>query len=127
MDKEHSSSPNDCQNIALHYADKSDKIQTELTNLKDCLNPIREWYGGGTEGNRPDIEILVDVVADLQADRKELLALQAENKRQAGLLVLAKEQMDAQAIENKRLKKAIEVYLKTVCSRCRSLITVPKF
>lgn len=33
--------------------------------------------------------------------------LQAENKQQTDLLALAKEEMDAQAIENKRLKEAL--------------------
>ncbi len=43
----------------------------------EALNPIREWYGGGTEGVRSDLEILIDAIADLQTDRKEVLA-QAE-------------------------------------------------
>lgn len=54
------------------------QLQAELDAVKGKLAPIREWYGGGTEGDRPDIEILTDAIADLQEDRKKLLQLQAE-------------------------------------------------
>jgi len=46
-----------------------------------ALEPIAEWYGGGTEGNRLDIEILADAIADLQKDRTQVLQLQIENKQ----------------------------------------------
>lgn len=51
----------------------ADRLDSAEARLKKALEPIVEWYGGGTEGNRSDIEILTDVVSDLQKDRAEVL------------------------------------------------------
>lgn len=57
------------------------QLKAELDKYKLALTPIKEWYGGGTEGSRADIEILTDAIADLQKDRKEVLQLTAKNER----------------------------------------------
>ena len=56
--------------------------------IHEILEPIADWYGGGTEGNRSDLDIIIDVVSDLQKDRAELLTqaeritkLEADNKQ----------------------------------------------
>lgn len=61
------------------YAELLMKACSRLTAAEEALSkalePIKEWYGGGTEGNRSDIEILNDAIADLQKDRAEVLRL----------------------------------------------------
>lgn len=51
-----------------------------IAERAEALNPIREWYGGGTEGNRSDLQILTDVIADLQKDRARVLEQAEEIK-----------------------------------------------
>ena len=51
-----------------------------MSEIDKIIEPIKEWYGGGTEGERTNLEILADAIADLQDNRKELFVLQAENK-----------------------------------------------
>ncbi len=63
-----------------------------ITAQAEALNPISDWYGGGTEGVRSDLEILTDAIADLQTDRKKVLA---------------------QAEQIKRLKEKLEKYIYT--------------
>ena len=45
----------------------------EKVTIHEVLEPIANWYGGGTEGNRSDLDIIIDVVSDLQKDRAEVL------------------------------------------------------
>ena len=47
----------------------------KMRQLQAELDPIREWYGSGTEGNRPDVEVLHSAIADLQDDRQAVLVL----------------------------------------------------
>ncbi len=53
----------------------------ELEKLEKAFAPIADWYGGGTEGNRPLAEMLTMAVADLQKDRPEMLKLAGEIKQ----------------------------------------------
>lgn len=45
----------------------------KMITIHKVLEPIAEWYGGGTEGNRSDLDIIIDVVSDLQKDREVVL------------------------------------------------------
>ncbi len=64
----------------LCYTCQITQLQSTIAELEKELDPIREWYGGGTEGNRPNVEILASAITDLQEDRREVLDLRAENK-----------------------------------------------
>ena len=44
-----------------------------MITIHNALKPIVDWYGGGTEGNRSDLDIVIDLVSDIQKDRAELL------------------------------------------------------
>lgn len=54
------------------------QLQAKLDSINKALEPVKDWYGGGTEGNRTNAEILTDAIYDLQKDRKEVLKLKAE-------------------------------------------------
>jgi len=64
-----------CASQRIRWYDKN------RIGIHKALEPIAEWYGGGIEGNRSDIEILADAIADLQKDRTQVLQLQIENKQ----------------------------------------------
>lgn len=54
------------------------ELHDEIVAIDAALEPVKTWYGGGTEGNHTGIEILTDAISDLQKDRKEVLRLQAQ-------------------------------------------------
>ena len=54
------------------------QLQAKIERLEAVLDPIREWYGSGTEGNRPDVEVLHAAIADLQDDRQAVLMLRED-------------------------------------------------
>lgn len=46
--------------------------------LLAVLKPVLDWYQSDEEDARPPLEVLRDIVADLQTDRAEVLALRAQ-------------------------------------------------
>lgn len=80
------------------WKNQIDNITTHIEVLieQDVLEKI-----GADEGDDRPLHLRVMRILDAYND------LQAENKQQADLLVLAKEEMDAQATEIKRLKELI--------------------
>lgn len=52
--------------------------------LREALEPVRHWYESDDHDPRDDLDILRDVVADLQADRAEVLSLTRLSRLEAG-------------------------------------------
>lgn len=59
--------------LAVEVLERESDACNRIEQLIEALNPIREWYGGGTEGDRSDLEILTNAIADLQIDREKVL------------------------------------------------------
>lgn len=57
---------------------QADDIIRIVEGIDKAIEPIKEWYGGGAEGNRTAIDIVADAISDLQEDRKKALAYDAE-------------------------------------------------
>ena len=47
-------------------------------DLLAVLEPVLDWYQSDEHPERPPLEIIRDIVADLQSDRAELLAIHAK-------------------------------------------------
>lgn len=56
-------------------SEKSDKIDRD--ELLGALGPVLDWYQSDEEPDRDVLDIVRDAVADLIADRRAVLALQA--------------------------------------------------
>lgn len=62
------------QAFAAHREQSTAALQAEI-------EPVLHWYQSDEHSPRPLQDIVRDIVADLQSDRKDLPALQAENAR----------------------------------------------
>lgn len=56
-----------------------DKLEVEVNQLEEQVEPVRDWYDEARERDLGNI--IKDIVLDLQKDRKDVLSLQAKNKR----------------------------------------------
>jgi len=61
-----------------NFIEQVQQLQAKIEQLEAELDPIREWYGSGTEGNRSDVEVLHAAIADLQDDRQAVLMLRED-------------------------------------------------
>lgn len=89
-----------------------------IAEFAEALNPIRDWYGGDTEGDRSNLEILTDAIADLRKDRTQVLEQVGqikelrkitnslvynakELKYEVSDLVIARDNIDIQALKGR--------------------------
>lgn len=91
--EEHNSCNCDTKDEESRYADRCSELLAENIQLQEKLEASNHDY------------------TELMKERADYVA---ENKRQADLLVLAKEQMDAQATENKLLKEIVQKRVKWI-------------
>ena len=58
--------------------------QAQLDAVQAAVAPVLDWYQSDEQPPRPLAEIVADVVADLQADRTELLGLRSWHDARLG-------------------------------------------
>lgn len=74
-----------------------------IADQSAALNPIRDWYG-----NRSDLEILTDAIADLQKDRAKVLDQATQIKRLEKLLGTAACRLSVDDLLYKTITEALK-------------------
>lgn len=69
----------------------------DLLALKTAVDPVRSWYDGDGDIEPPptDVDIARLAVEDLQSDRKQVIALEADLRRVSALLAVERERANA--------------------------------
>lgn len=70
-----------------HPADRHRQSTEALqAEIERAIEPVKDWYQSDEHEPRPTVDILADIVADLQHDRADSLALAAEKEKNKALV-----------------------------------------